>query len=82
MDSPVLNLEKQLPDILRALKRQEKVVVSYGRKKLALLQPLPDGTAENDIRESPVFGMWRDRKDFADPAAAVQRVRKGRGHAL
>lgn len=77
MGSSVLDLKKQLPDILRALKRQEKVVVSYGDKKLALLQPLPEGAdVENDIRDNPAFGIWRNREDLADPAAYVRVSRR------
>ncbi len=83
MASSVLDLEKQLPDVLRALKRQEKVVVSYGRKKLALLQPLPaDADTEGNVRDNPLFGIWRDREEFADPAAFVRSIRRGRDHAL
>lgn len=83
MASSVLDLKNQLPDILRALNRQEKVVVSYGDRKLALLQPLPEGVdAESDIRDNPAFGIWRDREDLADPAAYVRTIRRGRGHAL
>lgn len=86
MTSSVLDLQKQLPDILRALKRREKIVVSYGRKKLALLQPLSDDadreSDEGDVRKNPAFGMWRDREEFADPAAFVRAVRRGRDHAL
>ncbi len=83
MASSVLDLKKQLPDILRALKRQEKIVVSYGGKKLALLQPLPESVdVESDVRNNPAFGMWRDREEFADPAAFVRSIRRGRDHAL
>ncbi len=83
MASSVLDLKKQLPDILRALKRQEKIVVSYGNKKLALLQPLPESAdVESDVRSNPAFGMWRDREEFADPAAFVRSIRRGRDHAL
>ncbi len=84
MSSTVLNLEKQLPDILRALKRQEKVVVSYGKKKLALIQPLAEDVApkavypEGDIRNDPLFGIWKDREDMADPAAYVRSIREKR----
>lgn len=78
MDMSVLDLEKQVPDIIRALKRRKKVIVSYGDKKLALLQPLPD----DDVRDNPAFGMWRDRTDLANPDAVVRAIRQGRKHAL
>lgn len=82
MASSVLDLEKQLPDVLRALKRREKVVVSYGSKELALVQPLSEGADADDVRNSPLFGIWRDREEFADPAAFVRSIRRGRNHAL
>lgn len=79
MDSSILDLKKQVPDIIRALNRRKKVVVSYGDKKLALLQPLPEGmSGEEDVRDNPLFGIWRDREEFADPAATVRAMRRGR----
>ena len=83
MNESVLDLKKQMPDILRALKRREKVIVSYGGKKLALMQPLSEGEKETmDIRSNPAFGMWSERDDLVDPASVVREMRKGRGHAL
>lgn len=81
MSSSVLDLQKQLPDILRALKRKEKIVVSYGKKKLALIQPISEAEPpkktypEGDLRNSPLFGIWKDREDMADPAAYVRSIR-------
>lgn len=74
MTTSVLDLEKQLPEVLRALKRKEKIVVSYGKKKRAVIEPIP----EDDIRNSPLFGIWRDREDMADPAAYVRSIREKR----
>ncbi len=34
------------------------------------------------LRSNPVFGIWKDRDDLADPAEVVRKLREGRGHAL
>lgn len=31
--------------------------------------------SNNDIRDNPAFGLWRDRDDLTDPVAAVRSLR-------
>ena len=78
MGNPVLDMEKQMPAILRALKRWTKVAVSCNGQNLVLMHSPPEKTKAADIRSNPLFGIWKDRDDFADPAAAVRMLRKGR----
>ena len=83
MKASILDLRRRMPDILKALDRRESVVISYRGKDRALLQPLPAKSDEPvDPRDDPAFGLWRDRDEWADPAAAVRRLREGRGHAV
>lgn len=85
MDAPVMDLKKQMPDILRALKRKERVIVSYGRKKYAVMQPLQEDDIDkevDDLCNDPAFGMWADHKDMENPSAWVRKLRKGRDHVV
>ncbi len=81
MDDSILDLKKQMPDIVRALKRRERVVVSYDGGSLAVIQPISEMKVEN-LRANPLFGIWKDRKDLEDPDAVVRSWRKGRDYVI
>lgn len=82
MRTSILDLQRRMPDVLKALDRRETVVLSYRGKDRALLRPLPSAPdASIAPRDDPAFGLWKDRDDWTDPAAAVRRLRTGRGHA-
>ena len=47
-------------------------------KSKAELVPVREGRAGSKIHDQPIFGMWKDRKDMADPSAYVRAIRKNR----
>lgn len=83
MDISVKTLSKRLPDVLAALEKNERVVLSNDGEDVALLQPLSASDRElKRLTSSPLFGMWADREDVADPSEWVRSIRKSRIHDL
>ncbi len=79
MNIPVESLPKRWPDVLEALKKKERVVLSNDGEDVALLQPLPDSDEElKRFTDSPLFGMWGNREDLSDPSEWVRSIRKPR----
>lgn len=75
----VKSLSKRLPDVLAALEKNERVVLSNDGVEVALLQPLPE--ADKELRrflDSPLFGMWAKSEETSDPSEWVRSVRKPR----
>lgn len=64
----------------------ETVVISrYGAPSLILMKYEPEKASSakvekkrRSIRESPIFGMWADREDMADPRAWMEKMRAER----
>lgn len=79
MNITAKTLPKRLPDVLAALKKNERVVLSNDGEEVALLQPIPEPDKElKRIKESPLFGMWSDREELSDPSEWVRSIRKPR----
>ena len=79
MNISVKTLSKRLPEIMEALDKNERVVLSHEGKEIALLQPV--SYIENEIqriRNHPAVGMWADRDDMKDPTAWVRERRSRR----
>lgn len=85
MQATILDLRRRMPAVLRALDRNEQVVVLYRGKERAVLIPTGGGkrTAKRPRATAhAAFGMWADRTDATDVAAHVRNLRTGRRHAL
>lgn len=83
MNISVKTLNKRLPEVMEALDKNERVVLSHEGKEIALLQPVSD--VEDEMRRlmaDPGFGMWADREDMKDPSAWVREKRKRRRERL
>lgn len=79
MDISVKTLGKRLPEVMEALDKNERVVLSHEGKEIALLQPVAGIEDEiQRIRNHPAVGMWADRNDMKDPAAWVREKRNRR----
>jgi hypothetical protein len=64
--------------ILKALDRNEEVVLTYRGKEKATIVPSGQGTKE-DLKSHPAFGIWADRIDMGDVKQAVRNIRRGQG---
>ncbi len=79
----VNTLSKRVIEVMNALNRNERVVLSHEGKKFALLQPVSGIEDEiRRIRRHPAVGMWADREDMKDPTEWVREKRRSRRKAL
>jgi hypothetical protein len=67
--------------ILQALDKNEEVTLTYrGHEKATII---PSGKKKKvSAKSHPAFGMWTDRKDMADVAKTVRKLRKDRFDAF
>jgi len=82
MKASILDLRRRMAEVLRALERNERVIILYRGREKAIL--VPRGTPRDDspsAKDHAAFGMWSDRKDMEDVSAYVRRLRKGRINA-
>ncbi len=71
-----------MKDVLGALDRGETVIVLHRGKERATLTPIssPPGKNQRGAKtvNQPLFGLWSDRGDIADPASYVRKLRQNR----
>jgi antitoxin (DNA-binding transcriptional repressor) of toxin-antitoxin stability system len=85
MQASILDLRRRMPEVLRALDRNERVTIFYRGKERAVLVPsrgVVAKTANRKAAHHPAFGMWADRQDLMDVALHVRTLRRGRVHAV
>ncbi len=63
--------------LLDAASRGEEVVITYRGKPCAKMVPL-EKRKEKDIKEHPLFGIWREHKKSEDVHSYVRNLRKSR----
>ena len=80
MKATFVDLRKRSAEIIRALDRNEEVVLHYRGRPRALIQPLSPQAEKGPrkVEDHPAFGMWKDRADMADVSAYVRGLRRGR----
>jgi antitoxin (DNA-binding transcriptional repressor) of toxin-antitoxin stability system len=77
MKATILDLRYRMKDVLRAIDRGETVTVLHRGKEKARILPIT-AKKKATVADHPAFGMWADRKDMADPAAYVRKIRQPR----
>lgn len=82
MKATVLDLRRNPRKILEAIARNEPVTLSKRGREIALIVPRKETERSLSIKDSPAFGLWKDRADMKDPAKYVRRLRRGRFGAL
>ena len=80
MNATILDLRKNMKEVLAAIDRNEKVNLTYRGRKKAIIIPCKEETSDQQIpmKEHPAFGMWAEREDMKDVHAFVRKLRKGR----
>lgn len=83
MNATIVDLRYHMKDVLRAIDRGETVTVLYRGKEKAKLMPIAPvseapGKSAIKTKDQPLFGMWKDRDDLADPASYVRNLRRPR----
>jgi antitoxin (DNA-binding transcriptional repressor) of toxin-antitoxin stability system len=80
MKATVLDLRRRMPEVLRALGRNERVTLFHRGVEKGVIVPAPRRKLSSASKH-PAFGLWRDRQDLRDPKAYVRALRR-RSHAL
>jgi antitoxin (DNA-binding transcriptional repressor) of toxin-antitoxin stability system len=78
MKATLLDLRRRPGIILEAIARNETVTLSKRGRQVARIVPNQAPVCAGSIKDSPAFGIWKDRADMKDPAAFVRTIRKGR----
>ncbi len=85
MKASVLDLRRRMPEVLKALDRNERVTILYrGRERAILVPAVAKGSdgAPVKVCHHHAFGMWADRNDLDDVTTHIRTMRQGRHHAL
>lgn len=78
MKATVLDLRKNMKDVIAALNRNEKVTLTYRGRKKAIIVPCEDNKTNASTANHLAFGMWKERKDISEVEDYVRTLRKGR----
>ena len=79
-----VDFRKKSSEIIKALKRKERVAVFYRGKPAAIMHPIDDPVdqAVSKAEDHPAFGLWAERDDMKEVSEYVRRLRAGRFNAL
>lgn len=79
MKATILDLRRNMGDVLRSLDRGERVTILHRGKEKAVLVPAgTENASAASVRDHAAFGMWAERDDLEDVAAHVRSLRKKR----
>ncbi len=77
MRASILDLRRKMKDIIGALDKNEKVVITHRGKEKGVLYPCrPDTAGRVNVREHPAFGMWKKNKKTVKKQ--INELRKSR----
>jgi prevent-host-death family protein len=81
MKATMVDLRRRTKEIIAALDRGESVTITYrGKEKGTIVPARPK--KRRSIAESPMFGMYKDRKDMEDVDEYLRRLRGRRRHGV
>ncbi|NMA45328.1 MAG: hypothetical protein GX945_02080 [Lentisphaerae bacterium] len=81
MEASMLDLRKKMKDVMSAIERHERVILTYRGRQRAVITPL-DEVAKPTVKvaDLPAFGMWAKRSEMSDAVAFVKKLREPRGN--
>jgi prevent-host-death family protein len=83
MKATILDLRRQMSEVLKSLEHNEPVTIMHRGKKKAVLYPAGSAPSQQGaVTDHPAFGMWKNRADISDVGQYVRRLRKGRHDAI
>ena len=82
MKASILDLRRRMGEVRRALDRGEAVTILRRGKVIGVIQPAGAAPSVKPIAEHEAFGMWKDRADLRDVEGTMDKLRRGRFHAL
>lgn len=80
MEASFVDLRKKSADIIRALRRKERVTVLYRGKPAAIMEPIDDRTTEapTAAKQHAAFGIWADQAESVSVEKQVRDLRRRR----
>lgn len=80
MQASFVDLRKKSAEIIRALRRKERVTVLYRGKPAAIMEPIDSRTHDNMLAASQhgAFGIWADRAQDSSVEEQVRGLRRRR----
>ncbi len=78
MNATILDLRRNMKDVIAALDRNERVSLTYRGRQKAMIVPCGGVVGGLSAGRHPAFGIWADRADMEDVGAFVRNLRKGR----
>jgi antitoxin (DNA-binding transcriptional repressor) of toxin-antitoxin stability system len=83
MEVSMVGLRRRTAEVVKALDRNERVVILYRGKPKGIIYPAQEAEPKRmRASEHPAFGMWKDREEMKDPVAWVRKMRSARRKRL
>lgn len=80
MEASIVDLRYNMKEVLEALERREKVIITYHGKPRGILLPLPEKSTGGKVTEHPFFGIAKeDKKPVKE---IMDELRTGRNHGV
>jgi antitoxin (DNA-binding transcriptional repressor) of toxin-antitoxin stability system len=76
MKVSIQDLRRHLNRVLKALDKNEHVILTYRDQEKAIIVP-KQVVPKIDVKSHPAFGIWRDRKEDIE-----ETLRKGRMNTI
>lgn len=77
MEATTKDLRLHTAEVLAAIDRGEKVVITYrGKRRAVLTRWQETAPSTGETVQNPAFGIWSDKTESVD--AEVRRLRQGR----
>lgn len=81
MEASVLDLRKKMKDVMSAIDRHERVILTHRGRQRAVILPLGEATKSTvKVADLPAFGMWAKRTEMSDAVAFVKKLREPRSN--
>ena len=80
MHATAKDLRFHSKNLLDVVSRGEEVIITFRGKPCAKLTPLneTDEAGKTELKEDPLFGIWRDHLEVKDVEKYIRKLRKGR----
>ena len=76
MEASILDLGKKMREVMAAIDRHERVILTRRGRRYAEIVSLDEvETRKIRVADLPAFGMWAGRTDMIDPVAYVSEIR-------
>lgn len=75
MQATLKQLRRNTGAVFRAIRRGQRVLVTYRGKPVAQMTPLDDG---KKVENTDLFGIWKDNGKVQSVEGYIEKIRRGR----